>query len=92
MAARKAGVERRPGGWHIVAMAKTLKRPRDPNRLAKLITDIATGEERDEERTAAQEKAAKGGKKGGTARSAALTPAERSKIASIAASARWKKA
>lgn len=74
-----------------MTMAKTPKRPRDANQLAKLITDIATGEERDEEMTAAQEKAAKGGKKGGAARSAALTPAERSKIASIAASARWKK-
>lgn len=67
------------------------KRPRDPNQLAKLIVDIATGEERDENMTAAQERAAKGGKKGGKARAEVLTPAERSKIASIAASARWKK-
>jgi hypothetical protein len=41
--------------------------------------DIATGEERDVEMTAAQEKAAKGGKKGGKARAAVLTPAERSR-------------
>ena len=73
-------------------MPKPPKRPRDPNQLAKLMADIATGEERDEEMTAAQEKAAKGGKKGGNARAAVLTAAERSKIASIAASARWKKA
>ena len=67
------------------------KRPRDPNQLAKLMVDIATGEERDEEQSDAQKKAAKGGKKGGKARAAALTPAERSEIASIAAQARWKK-
>lgn len=70
---------------------KAPKRPRDPNQLAKLMVDIATGEECDEEMTAAQEKAAKGGKIGGKARAAALTPAERSEIASIAAQARWKK-
>jgi len=70
---------------------KPPKRPRDPNQLAKLIVDIAAGEERDEIMTAAQERAAKGGKKGGKGRAEALTPAERSKIASIAASARWKK-
>lgn len=70
---------------------KKPKRPRDPNQLAKLMVDIATGEECDEEMTAAQKKAAKGGKKGGKARAAALTPAQRSEIASIAAQARWKK-
>lgn len=71
--------------------SQTPKRPRDPNQLAKLMIDIATGEERDEEMTAAQEKAAKAGKVGGKARASALTPAERSEIASIAAQARWKK-
>lgn len=30
-------------------MAKNPKRPRDPNQLAKLIVNIATGEARDEE-------------------------------------------
>lgn len=76
----------------MVGMAdKKPKRPRDPNQLAKLMVDIATGEETDEEMTASQEHAAKGGKKGGKARAKALTPAERSEIASIAAQARWKK-
>lgn len=55
------------------------------------MVDIATGEQREGEMTDAQEKAAKGGNKGGAARAAKLTPAERSKIASIGASARWKK-
>jgi hypothetical protein len=67
------------------------KRPRDPNQLAKLMIDIATGEERDETQTETQQRASKGGKKGGKARAAALTPAERSEIASVAAQARWKK-
>lgn len=70
---------------------KKPKRPRDPNQLAKLMIDIATGEEHEPILTDAQQRASKGGKKGGKARAAALTPAERSKIASIAASARWKK-
>jgi len=70
---------------------KKPKRPRDPNQLAKLMVDIATGEEQDEEMSATQQRASKGGKKGGKARARALTPAERSEIARLAAAARWKK-
>lgn len=68
------------------------KRPRDPNQLAKLIVDIATGET-DEAKpmTATAERAQKAGRKGGPARDKVLTPAEKSEIASIAAQARWKK-
>jgi hypothetical protein len=72
-------------------MAKKPKRPRDPNQLAKLVVDIASGEEEDAEETPLQKRAAKGGKVGGKARANVLTPAERSEIASIAAKARWKK-
>lgn len=67
------------------------KRPRDPNQLAKLITDIATGESNQSEPTDAAKRARAAGSKGGPARAKALTPAERSEIASIAAQARWKK-
>lgn len=67
------------------------KRPRDPNQLAKLIADIATGEVQDEEMTPKQARAAKGGKVGGKARAKALTPKQRSEIAQAAAHARWKK-
>ena len=70
---------------------KMPKRPRDPNQLAKLMVDIAIGEEEDAEETILQKRAAKGGKKGGKARAKALTPEQRSEIASIAARARWKK-
>lgn len=70
---------------------KKPKRPRDPNQLAKLMVDIASGEEGDAEETILQKRAAKGGKKGGKARAKALTPEQRSEIASIAARARWKK-
>ena len=72
-------------------MAKTPKRPRDPNQLAKLITDIASGEGREPEETVFSKRASKAGVKGGAARAKALTPAERSEIASAAAQARWKK-
>lgn len=73
-------------------MAKTPKRPRDVNQLAKLITDIATGEvEESGQMTATAARAQKAGRKGGPARAKALTQAERSEIASIAAQARWKK-
>lgn len=70
---------------------KKPKRPRDPNQLAKLMVDIATGEIETPEKSVAAKRAAKAGKKGGPARAKALTPAERSEIASIAAQARWKK-
>lgn len=70
--------------------AKKPKRPRDPNQLAKLIVDLATGEEHQEEMTLAQKRAAKAGSKGGKARAKALASHERSEIASIAARTRWK--
>jgi hypothetical protein len=72
-------------------MAKTPKRPRDPNQLAKLMVDIATGEEAEAKVTPLAARASKGGAKGGPARAKALTPRQRSEIASLAATARWKK-
>jgi hypothetical protein len=70
------------------------KRPRDPNQLAKLILDIATGEEIDQSPDEGKDPAAiargrKGGQKGGKARAEALTEEERSEIARKAANARW---
>jgi len=64
------------------------KRPRDPNQLAKVIVDLATGEAQDKEPLAS---ARKRGLKGGASRAKSLTPVQRSEIARIAASARWKK-
>ncbi|CAN0527305.1 unnamed protein product [Scytosiphon promiscuus] len=64
------------------------KRPRDANQLAKRIVGIATGEE--QERTV-NVKRSKAGEKGAKARFKALSPQERSEIASAAAQARWKK-
>jgi hypothetical protein len=72
-------------------MAKTPKRPRDPNQLAKLITDIATGEADEPELSASVQRASKAGSVGGPARAKSLTPQQRSEIASVAAQARWKK-
>ena len=73
---------------HIGNMTGKPKRPRDANQLAKSIVDLATGETQEKE---VLESARKGGLKGGKARAKALTPKERSEIASIAAQARWKK-
>ena len=70
-------------------MTKTPKRPRDANQLAKLILDIATGDAEEEPRST--KRGVAGGEKGGLARSAALTPQQRSEIARVAAAARWKK-
>lgn len=70
---------------------KKPKRPRDPNQLAKLMIDIATGEASEPEETTLTKRARKAGSKGGPARAKALTPRQRSEIASIAAQARWKK-
>ena len=70
----------------------TPKRPRDANQLAKLVLDIATGEEPDampEEDAPKLLAAVKRGRKGGKARSKALTAEERSEIARKAAEARW---
>ena len=69
------------------------KRPRDPNQLAKLIVDIATGdaEDRVSESKKLPSPKRKGGVRGGKARAKKLTPRERTRIASIAAAARWKK-
>lgn len=67
------------------------KRPRDPNQLAKLIADIATGKAKDEDIEADTSAQKRGGKKGGIARASSLTPEERESIARLAAEARWKK-
>jgi hypothetical protein len=77
-------------------MAEThKKRPRDPIALAKLIGDIATGQTEDRvednRNPAAVELGRRGGKKGGKARWANLTPDQRSEAATLAAQARWRK-
>jgi hypothetical protein len=68
------------------------KRPRDPNQLAKLILDIATGgapEPTTLPDSPAVEFARSGGLKGGAARAASLTPKRRQEIARKAAKERW---
>ncbi len=70
------------------------KRPRDPNQLAKLVVDIATGEAEDavsESKRQRKRKGRAGGLKGGKARARNLTPQEREDIARLAARTRWKK-
>jgi len=71
------------------------KRPRDPNQLAKLIVDIASGEAEDvvspAKRQSSKVKGRSGGLKGGAVRAKTLTARKRSEIAQIAAEARWKK-
>jgi hypothetical protein len=72
-------------------MAKP-KRPRDPNQLAKLIVDIASGDvaEAKKEVSPREAQASKAGQRGGPARAKALTPARRKEIAKAAAKSRWK--
>ncbi len=76
---------------------RSRKRPRDPNQLAKLIVDIATGEvedtpaDDDGKNPAAVELGRKGGLKGGKARAEKMTAEERSAAARKAAAARWAK-
>jgi hypothetical protein len=75
-------------------MAKP-KRPRDTNQLAKMVVAISTGEviepQPDEKRQAVLDARRTSGLKGAKARAKAITPGQRSAIASIAAQARWKK-
>ena len=73
----------------------TPKRPRDTNQLAHMIAMLATGELADVKTHDGKDPAAvslgrKGGLKGGNARAAKLSKSERSKIAKLAALARWK--
>jgi hypothetical protein len=82
------------GSATISDMAKPPPRPRDPNQLAKLIVDLATGEAQDPDMDAGKDAGMvalgrKGGLKGGKARAATLTPAQRSESAKRAARARW---
>ncbi len=76
--------------WQDVDMTK---RPRDPNQLAKLIVNIATGEAEDtvSESKRNPSKRRAGGLKGGKSRAEHLTPEQRQDIARLAAQARWKK-
>ena len=81
---------------HTAGMPTKPKRPRDPNQLAKLIADIATGEVEDIKTDDGKNAAAvalgrKGGLKGGAARAKTLTAEERSAIAKKAAASRWKR-
>ena len=84
--------------YHMVIMttAKHPPRPRDPNHLAKLVADLATGEASDRpvvlddgRDLAAVLLGRRGGLKGGRARADKLTPEERRLIAQKAARARW---
>lgn len=77
---------------------RSSKPHRDANQAAKYILDQLTGDAPVEPPPAAPVKNAAavalgslGGKKGGTARAAALTPEQRSEIARKAATTRWKK-
>jgi hypothetical protein len=65
------------------------KRPADVNARAVMVARIATGEIH--EGAGKTPKRAKGGRVGGKARAAALTPEQRSEIARAASAARWKK-
>ena len=72
-------------------MPKPPKRPRDFNQFAKRMVDLATGNADEKPETGLTKRARAGGRKGGLARSAALTPEQRVDIARTAAEARWKK-
>jgi len=77
-------------------MSKTPKRPRDPNQLGKLISDLATGDAVEKDLNVGKDPAAvslgrRGGLKGGKARAAALTAKQRKEIAQKAAKKRWNK-
>jgi hypothetical protein len=69
------------------------KRPRDPNQLAKLIVDIATGEAEDPTSEVKRKPSnrRRGGIKGGQSRAVTLSAEQRQEIARLAARARWKK-
>ena len=76
-------------------MDKHPKRPRDPNQLAKLIVDLATGDATETPNPPPSPRAiagAAGGRAGGTRRAASLSQEQRSEIARKGAATRWGKA
>jgi hypothetical protein len=81
-------------GYPCRAMQKT-RMPRDPNQRAKMVVDLATGQRSPEpvreKDPAAIARGHLGGLKGGHARAAKMTPAERSESARRAAKARWER-
>ena len=84
----KMALPNEPVPCHIARMSKTPKRPRDPNQLAKLVVDIATGED-PAEKVVPNEARIKAATAGGKAQSAKLTEHRRSEIATAAARERW---
>ena len=77
-----------------MAMSTKPKRPRDPNQLAKLIVDLATGEAQESDPEAGKDPAAvalgrRGGEKGGPARAKKRSHTELSLIGKKGAAARW---
>lgn len=77
-------------------MAKKINLPADPNKKAKAILDLITGEEEDAPKEDNKNPAAValgrlGGLKGGKARANKLTPERRAEIAKKAAAKRWDK-
>jgi hypothetical protein len=84
---------------HMPTRSSMPRRPRDPNQLAKLIVDMATGQTpRDEARPDpdagknphAVALGRMGGAKGGKARAKKLSATKRKAIAKKAARARWR--
>jgi hypothetical protein len=65
------------------------KRPADAIGLAVMVGRIATGELEDNATPEDKAHHSRGGKTGGAARAAALTPEQRSEIAKKAAAKRW---
>jgi len=66
------------------------KRPADAIGRAIMVAKIATGEIEDNPTAPDKAHHSRGGKKGGAARAAKLTPEERSEIAKKAAAKRWR--
>ncbi len=76
----------------LSGMDKKPKRPRDANQLAKFITDLATGDAKEEKREDTRDPAAVAlGSKGGKARANNLTSEQRKEIARKAAKSRWER-
>lgn len=88
-------VEAGAGAVHVISMPdRSRKRPRDPNKLAKSIVDVATGSTPAPDagkNAAAVALGRRGGLKGGRARAEKLSEEERKRAAKKAADARWRK-
>jgi hypothetical protein len=87
--AREAGFESASVSSYTIRMIDKPKRPRDPNKLAKFVLDVATGEATDAMDAVKEEGQQSGGMTGEERRAEKLSDDRHCDIARVTAPSRW---